>query len=297
MTTEASIVRLTIPAKAEYITLCRLALAGISHLREIGDETLHDLKLALTEACTNSVRHAYDAGNEGSVQIVYELGEEDISIEVIDEGEGFVLDEASETDRISEAGSASPSSARSPTSWRSSRGRAAARGCASSSTSEPRRRGSAQCSSRSTSAHKSLRDYATLATRGLMEQIRSLSEPLAGKRVLHLSATAFGGGVAEINYTLIPLMSDAGLDTEWRIIHGADEFFEVTKTIHNALQGNPQASNSAAGGFRGYNALNAAQIEEGEYDFTVSSSSTCGSVTTANDWRSPMSARHALDLP
>jgi len=104
VTTDVRIVRLTIPAKAEYITLCRLALAGISHLREIADETLHDLKLALTEACTNSVRHAYEAGSEGSVQIVYELGEEDISIEVIDEGEGFVLDEASENDRMSESG-------------------------------------------------------------------------------------------------------------------------------------------------------------------------------------------------
>ena len=54
---------------------------------------------------------------------------------------------------------------------------------------------------------------------------------------MHLSATAFGGGVAEINYTLVPLMDDAGLDVEWRIIDGEDEFFDVTKTIHNALQG------------------------------------------------------------
>jgi serine/threonine-protein kinase RsbW len=101
---EPRFVRLTMPAKAEYIALCRLALAGISQLREIPDETLHDLKLALTEACTNSIRHAYDAGTEGTVQIVYELGEQDISIEVIDEGEGFVLDEASEADRMSESG-------------------------------------------------------------------------------------------------------------------------------------------------------------------------------------------------
>ena len=55
---------------------------------------------------------------------------------------------------------------------------------------------------------------------------------------MHLSATAFGGGVAEINYTLVPLMCSAGLDAEWRIIKGADEFWNVTKTIHNALQGN-----------------------------------------------------------
>src|SRR5438094_314076 len=88
--------------------------------------------------------------------------------------------------------------------------------------------------------HKSLADYATIATRGLMDEIRNLAEPLAGKRVVHLSATAFGGGVAEINYTLIPLMQDAGLDVEWRIIRGAEEFYNVTKMIHNALQGNPQ---------------------------------------------------------
>src|SRR6266480_3512655 len=87
--------------------------------------------------------------------------------------------------------------------------------------------------------HKSLADYATIATRGLMDEIRALAEPIAGKKVVHLSATAFGGGVAEINYTLIPLMQDAGLEVEWRIIRGAEEFFNVTKTIHNALQGDP----------------------------------------------------------
>ena len=75
-----------------------------------------------------------------------------------------------------------------------------------------------------------------------MEQLKALAEPLAGKRVLHLSATAFGGGVAEILYTLVPLMRDAGLDTEWRVIHGQDEFFDVTKAIHNALQGAPRRS-------------------------------------------------------
>jgi trehalose synthase len=87
---------------------------------------------------------------------------------------------------------------------------------------------------------KSLGDYASIATRGLRQEIDALAEPLAGKRVLHLSATAFGGGVAEINYTLVPLMADVGLEVEWRIIQGTDGFFDVTKTIHNALQGNPQ---------------------------------------------------------
>ena len=76
---------------------------------------------------------------------------------------------------------------------------------------------------------KSLADYGTIAARGLMDEILRLAEPLAGKRLVHLSATAFGGGVAEINYTLVPLMADAGLDVEWRLVHGRDEFFQVTR--------------------------------------------------------------------
>jgi trehalose synthase len=116
---------------------------------------------------------------------------------------------------------------------------------------------------------KSLQDYGTIATRGLMQEIRLLAEPLRGKRVLHVSATAFGGGVAEINYTLVPLMSDAGLEVEWRVIIGAEEFFDVTKTIHNALQGNPQGlTEEQQEVYRRYNAQNAAAIED-EYDFVI----------------------------
>jgi serine/threonine-protein kinase RsbW len=81
-------VRLTIPAKPEYITLCRLALTGISRLRPLADETLADLKLALTEACSNSVRHAYGNG-DGSVDILYELHPDRLVIEVADDGTGF----------------------------------------------------------------------------------------------------------------------------------------------------------------------------------------------------------------
>ena len=118
--------------------------------------------------------------------------------------------------------------------------------------------------------HKSLGDYATIVSRGLMEEIRRLAEPLRGKRVVHLSATAFGGGVAEINYTLVPLMADAGLDVEWRIIKGADEFFDVTKTIHNGIQGNPQGLTAAQiETFRRYQELNAQEIDPAEYDFVI----------------------------
>ena len=117
--------------------------------------------------------------------------------------------------------------------------------------------------------HKSLADYATIATRGLMDEIRRLAEPLEGKRVVHLSATAFGGGVAEINYTLVPLMADAGLDVEWRIIRGEDEFYDVTKTIHNALQGNPRGLTAHQQEvFRRFSALNADEFDD-DYDFVI----------------------------
>jgi trehalose synthase len=116
--------------------------------------------------------------------------------------------------------------------------------------------------------HKSLADYATIATRGLMDEIRELAAPLAGARVLELSATAFGGGVAEIQYTLVPLMQDAGLSVEWRIIKGADAFFAATKTIHNALQGNPQALTPAQREeFTRFQELNAREIDIDAYDF------------------------------
>jgi serine/threonine-protein kinase RsbW len=81
-------VRLTIPAKAEYIALCRLALTGLARMRPLSDELLADLKLALTEATSNSVRHAYP-GSEGSVEIAYELYGDRLVIQVTDEGEGF----------------------------------------------------------------------------------------------------------------------------------------------------------------------------------------------------------------
>jgi len=80
-------VRLTIPARAEYITLCRLALTGIARVRDLPDEVLADLKLALTEACGNSVRHAYPDGS-GHVSIAYSVDGDAIEMIVEDQGIG-----------------------------------------------------------------------------------------------------------------------------------------------------------------------------------------------------------------
>ena len=98
-------VRLIIPARAEYITLGRLALTGISRLRPLSDELLADLKLALTEAASNSVRHAYAEGSDGVVEILYELHPDRLVIEVADEGAGFEpRDQGADTESLSEGG-------------------------------------------------------------------------------------------------------------------------------------------------------------------------------------------------
>jgi trehalose synthase len=85
--------------------------------------------------------------------------------------------------------------------------------------------------------NKSLADYRSIIRRHLYDEIVELSERLNGTRVLHVSSTSFGGGVAEILYTLVPLMRDAGLEAEWGVMFGAEPFFNVTKSFHNALQG------------------------------------------------------------
>ena len=106
MSDEGRSVRLTIPARPEYITLGRLALTAIAGVRPLSDETLHDLKLALTEACTNSVKHAYGEDGRGSVDIVYELLSDRLAVEVGDAGSGFELrnGEAGEGDELAEGG-------------------------------------------------------------------------------------------------------------------------------------------------------------------------------------------------
>jgi trehalose synthase len=117
--------------------------------------------------------------------------------------------------------------------------------------------------------HKALGDYRHLIGRALVDEIHALAEPLRGKRVLHVSATALGGGVSEILYALVPLMRDAGLEADWHIVIGREEFFNVTKLMHNALQGNPQGLTEEDWEiFDTYNQMNARELE-GEYDYII----------------------------
>ncbi len=70
-----------------------------------------------------------------------------------------------------------------------------------------------------------------------MAEIYSRAKKLSGKHIVHINATYQGGGVAEILYSLVQLMNDVGINAGWRILHGSQEFFEITKSFHNALQG------------------------------------------------------------
>ena len=70
--------------------------------------------------------------------------------------------------------------------------------------------------------HKTLADYTHLVGRSLCDEIRSLAEGLEGLKVLHLSATAFGGGVSELLYSIVPLMRDVGIDAHWQLIIGRE---------------------------------------------------------------------------
>jgi trehalose synthase len=117
--------------------------------------------------------------------------------------------------------------------------------------------------------HKTLADYTHIVGKDLTEQIREIAEPLKGKRVLHVSATAFGGGVSEILYTLVPLMRDVGIDAHWHVIFGKEEFYNATKLLHNSLQGAEETlSDEQWEIFDEINQINADGLQ-GEWDVVI----------------------------
>jgi trehalose synthase len=114
-----------------------------------------------------------------------------------------------------------------------------------------------------------LEDYRGIVEAGSIERIRELAGSLQGARVLHISATAYGGGVAELLATHVPLSRDIGLEAEWQVMHGSDEFFGVTKTVHNALQGADVDWNTAMERVYLERVVENALALDGEWDFVV----------------------------
>jgi trehalose synthase len=117
--------------------------------------------------------------------------------------------------------------------------------------------------------NKALADYRHLAGQALIEEIHDLAEPLRGARVLHVNATAMGGGVSEILYALVPLMRDVGLEVDWEVLIGREEFFNVTKMLHNALQGSEHELTGPDWEiYERYTELNARELE-GRWDYVI----------------------------
>ena len=116
---------------------------------------------------------------------------------------------------------------------------------------------------------KSLNDYRAIVGDEIVDEILMLALSLKGKRVVHVNATAYGGGVAEILGALVSLMRDVGLDAEWQVIAGSDEFFNVTKACHNGLQGmDIPFTEEMKEVWRHHNLQNASDFE-GKYDYIV----------------------------
>jgi serine/threonine-protein kinase RsbW len=81
----SDVVTLVIPARSDYLIVARLTLTGIARAMPMAESVLADLKLAVTEACGNAVRHAYGEG-DGVVRVRFVVDREQIEIEVADEG-------------------------------------------------------------------------------------------------------------------------------------------------------------------------------------------------------------------
>src|SRR5437879_13588737 len=88
-------------------------------------------------------------------------------------------------------------------------------------------------------ATKHLVDYRSIIGQAAYGELQAFSKKLKGKRIAHVNATSYGGGVAELLHSIVPLMMDLGLDVHWFVLSGTNVFFDATQTIHNALQGAP----------------------------------------------------------
>ena len=106
-----------------------------------------------------------------------------------------------------------------------------------------------------------LENYADVVGAGEIEELRALAKPLRGRSIEMINSTAVGGGVAEILNRLVPLAEELDLNIRWDVMKGAEEFFDVTKSFHNALHGEPyQAQPRDFEVFLSYNQQNRATL-------------------------------------
>lgn len=119
-------------------------------------------------------------------------------------------------------------------------------------------------------AKRRIKDYQGVIDDDLYDEVLDLGKKLQGLRVLHINATNYGGGVAEILQSLIPLLNDVGLSAEWQVIEGNNDFFNITKFLHNSFQNGQcfQLTKKQTEIYEKINKENADRFE-GDYDLII----------------------------
>jgi trehalose synthase len=123
---------------------------------------------------------------------------------------------------------------------------------------------------RHSSWESNVESYRSWVGDGLIDEIRDLSKDLQGLRVCQINATAAGGGVAELLSRLVPVYLALGIRTDWRLIYGDKDFFAITKSFHNALQGaEMKLTPEAKEAYLKHNQISAEMLQEDYEVFVV----------------------------
>ncbi|WP_457751334.1 glycosyltransferase [Thermococcus sp.] len=118
---------------------------------------------------------------------------------------------------------------------------------------------------------KRVEDYSSIVGKEIIELLKEKAEKIRGSRVLNVNSTAYGGGVAEILHNLVPLMWSLGIYVEWNVMEGSEEFFRITKSFHNALQGNTELklTDDMKELYLETNKINAEAVDFSSFDYVI----------------------------
>jgi len=142
-----------------------------------------------------------------------------------------------------------------------------------------------------------LTDYAKVIGEGEIDELRTLAKPLAGRSVEMVNSTAVGGGVAEMLNRLVPLSEELGLNIRWEVMTGGEDFFDVTKSFHNALHGEPYHSDPRHFEvYRAYNEQNRQRIPLDAEFIVIHDPQPAGFIETRKDGQAHWIWRCHIDL-
>jgi trehalose synthase len=112
-------------------------------------------------------------------------------------------------------------------------------------------------------------NFRSLVGDALIDELVGLAKDLQDVRICHINATPFGGGVAELLSRMIPIQESMRMKVDWRIIHGDQEFFSITKDFHNAIQGKQFHLKDKVKSLYNRQNQRSASLLESEYDVFV----------------------------